>query len=57
MKKILFVQQLQVFCSDELKNARYTNTHKFYLHLKSTCKKLFLLIFGRSGRNLTNGCN
>ena len=45
MKKILFVQQIQVFCSDKLKNAYYTNTLKFYLHLKSTCKKIIFVDF------------
>ena len=43
MKKLFFVQQLQVFYSDELKNAHYTNTNKFYLHLKS--KKMILVDF------------
>ena len=44
MKKLLFVQQLQVFCLDELKNAYCTNTHKFYLHLKSK-KNIFFVDF------------
>ena len=41
VKKIMFVQQLYV--SDELKNAYYTNTNKFYLYLKS--KKMIFLDF------------
>ena len=48
VKKIFFVQQFDVFYSDELKNAYYTNTSKFYLYLKSK-KKRFFLIFGRIG--------
>ena len=43
MKKKIFVQQLQVFYSDELKNAYYTNTNKFYLYLRS--KKMIFLDF------------
>ena len=46
-EKIIFVQQLHVFYSDELKNAYYANTNKFYLYLES--KKTIFLIFGRIG--------
>ena len=40
-EKIIFVQQLHVFYSDELKNAYYTNTNEFYLYFKSGKKKYF----------------
>ena len=41
-EKIIFVQQLNVLYSDELKNAYYTNTNKFYLYFKSSKKMIFL---------------
>ena len=49
-EKIISVKQLYVFYSDELKNAYYANTNKFFLYLKS--KKMIFLDFWQNRMKL-----